>query len=83
MDPEPVDAIGPGSVSPDPAEAAPADPDPAEPREPEEPEDPEVAGVAGALVVVRGVTRTRAGLPMKPKVDGTGSSRTSMSTWSE
>src|SRR5829696_4269332 len=33
--------------------------------------------------VVRAVTRTRAGLPMKPKVEGTGSSRTSTSTWSE
>ena len=88
MDSEPVDPVGPRSVDPEtvdpepadpasgPAETEPLDPAPADP----EPADPEFVG---ALELVRGVTRTRAGLPMKPKVDGTGSSRTSMSTWSE
>jgi hypothetical protein len=34
-------------------------------------------------VAERGVTRTRAGLPIWPNVEGTGSVRTSTSTWSE
>jgi hypothetical protein len=41
------------------------------------------AMTSGAMGVERGVTRTRAGVPMYPKVEGTGSSRTSTSTWFE
>jgi hypothetical protein len=45
----------------------------------------DASGGAGVVpgAAVRGVTRTRAGLPMTPKVDGVGSWRISTSTWSE
>jgi hypothetical protein len=67
--------------------AADAAPEPRGPEPAAEVAAVEVGGLPGAEPgpedSVRGVTRTRAGLPMTPKVEGTGSSMTSTSTWSE
>src|SRR5829696_2474385 len=95
-DPPPAD-LSPASSTPPAGPPSPVPPPADPPPAPDTGSgDPLPAAPVGSLVVegppgsdpmldgvVRAVTRTRAGLPMKPKVEGTGSSRTSMSTWSE
>jgi hypothetical protein len=78
VDPRPPDAPTATAVVPEPASGVrSAGEEPADVGD--SPED----GVESAGVGPRGVTRTRAGLPMTPNVEGTASSRISTSTWSE